>query len=89
MAGPEPLDSEGGLKDTGAPDVITAADAYGRAVEEALAMARAAAARIEQADHLELVREPGLSIVLFRRLAWQAADYQRWSRQLLADALPP
>ena len=60
-------------------------DAYGRAVEAALAMARAAAHRIELADHLELVREPGLSIVLFRRLGWQAADYQRWSRQLLAD----
>jgi glutamate/tyrosine decarboxylase-like PLP-dependent enzyme len=60
-------------------------DAYGRAVEAALAMARQAAQRIEAADHLELVREPGLSIVLFRRLGWQPSDYQRWSRQLLAD----
>jgi hypothetical protein len=34
MAGPEPLDAEGGLKDTGAPDVITAADAYGLASPE-------------------------------------------------------
>ncbi len=60
-------------------------DSYGTAVEAALAMALRAAERIERADHLELVREPGLSIVLFRRPGWQAEDYQRWSRQLLAD----
>jgi glutamate/tyrosine decarboxylase-like PLP-dependent enzyme len=59
-------------------------DAYRAAVEAALAMAHQAAARIDAADHLELVREPGLSIVLFRRPGWQAADYHRWSRQLLA-----
>ena len=31
------------------------------------------------APHLELVVEPELSVVLFRRLGWGAADYQRWS----------
>ena len=60
-------------------------DAYGRAVEAALALAGEAARRIEVADHLELVREPGLSIVLFRRRGWHTADYQRWSRRLLVD----
>jgi glutamate/tyrosine decarboxylase-like PLP-dependent enzyme len=59
-------------------------DAYRTAVEAALAMATQAAARIDAADHLELVRGPGLSIVLFRRRGWQAADYHRWSRDLLA-----
>jgi len=62
-------------------------DAYGVAVEAALDMARQAAERIELADHVELAREPGLSIVLFRRLGWEAADYQRWSHQLLADQI--
>ncbi|HXQ61069.1 MAG TPA: aminotransferase class I/II-fold pyridoxal phosphate-dependent enzyme [Acidimicrobiales bacterium] len=60
-------------------------DAYRTAVEAALTMAHRAAARIDAADHLELVREPGLSIVLFRRRGWQAADYHRWSRELLAS----
>jgi aromatic-L-amino-acid decarboxylase len=59
-------------------------DAYRTAVEAALAMAEQAAARIVASDHLELVREPGLSIVLFRRPGWEAADYHRWSRELLA-----
>jgi len=59
-------------------------DAYSTAVEAAMAMATQAAARIEAAEHLELVRQPGLSIVLFRRPGWEAADYHRWSRELLA-----
>ncbi len=33
------------------------------------------------AEHLELVMEPELSIVLFRRLGWTAADYQRVERR--------
>jgi glutamate/tyrosine decarboxylase-like PLP-dependent enzyme len=60
-------------------------DAYRTAVEGALALATLTAARIEAAEHVELVREPGLSVVLFRRLGWRPEDYQRWSRQLLVD----
>jgi hypothetical protein len=33
------------------------------------------------------VREPELSIVVFRRVGWSAADYQRWSDDLLAAQL--
>ena len=62
-------------------------DAYGAAVEAALAMAKQAAARITSAGHLELVREPVLSIVLFRRVGWQPDDYHRWSDRLLADQI--
>jgi len=60
-------------------------DAYSAAVEASLAMAREAAARIAAAENLELVRDPVLSVVLFRRRGWQPADYHRWSQQLLAD----
>jgi aromatic-L-amino-acid/L-tryptophan decarboxylase len=60
-------------------------DAYSAAVERTLASARHAAARIEAADHVELVREPELSIVLFRRPGWSDADYTTWSSQLLRD----
>lgn len=59
-------------------------DGYRRAVETVLETAKLAARRISSCDHLELVREPGLSIVLFRRLGWNAEDYQRWSSELLA-----
>ncbi len=60
-------------------------DAYRRSVEAALDTARRCAERVRQADHLELVREPGLSVVLFRRPGWSRADYEVWSRQLLQD----
>jgi hypothetical protein len=33
----------------------------------------------------ELLREPGLSVVLFRRTGWTAADYDAWGERLLAD----
>ena len=36
--------------------------------------------------HVELVREPGLSIVLFRRPGWDKLDYDAWSARLLHDA---
>ena len=60
-------------------------DQYADAIDRALSNAEAAVARIDALDHVELCRRPTLSIVLFRRVGWAAADYHRWSRQLLAD----
>jgi len=60
-------------------------DAYRDAVELTLQVARDGARRIDEADHLELIMEPELSIVLFRRVGWSPADYRRWSDRLLAD----
>ena len=60
-------------------------DAYREAVETALANARGAAALISATSYLELVREPTLSIVLFRRNGWSRSDYETWSAKLLAD----
>jgi len=60
-------------------------DAYSRAIETAIALARQAAAEIAARDYLELVREPELSVVLFRRIGWQAADYAAWAEKLLDD----
>ena len=62
-------------------------DTYSRAVETVLETTRLAASRIAELDHLELVREPGLSIVLFRRKGWGAGDYDRWSTQLLRSQI--
>lgn len=63
---------------------VHGSDAYRDAIEAALATARAAAALIRAEPQLALVREPDLSIVLFRRLGWTDADYHRWSEELLA-----
>ena len=60
-------------------------DAYRDAVETTLQVARAAADLIRDVDHLELIMEPELSIVVFRRLGWGADDYRRWSDRLLVD----
>jgi aromatic-L-amino-acid decarboxylase len=60
-------------------------NAYRDAVETALANAREAASLISETEYLELVREPTLSVVLFRRTGWSRQDYEGWSAKLLAD----
>ena len=55
-------------------------EAYRDAIETALDRhPRRAPALIDDAAHLELIMEPELSILLFRRTGWNAADYQAWS----------
>jgi len=61
--------------------------AYRRAVERALEVTAYAARRISALDHLELVREPDLSIVMFRRTGWDDARYDAWSAKLLDDGV--
>ncbi len=60
-------------------------DAYAAAVEASLAMARQTAERVRAHPHLELVLEPELSVVVFRRVGWAEADYTAWSDRLLAE----
>lgn len=55
-------------------------DAYRDAIETTLATARAFAAEVERRDDTELLLEPDLSVVLFRRPAWSPADQEAWSR---------
>jgi aromatic-L-amino-acid/L-tryptophan decarboxylase len=67
-------------------------DAYSQAVEAAIDLARQTAAEIRARDHLELIREPELGVVLFRRRGWDSAQYTRWADQLLQDQvafIPP
>lgn len=66
---------------------VNGLDAYTAAVEEGLAIARRAAERIDATPYVELVRDPGLSIVLFRRLGWTKLDYDAWSARLLHDQI--
>ena len=58
--------------------------AYSDAVERTLEVARAAADGVRKRQYLELVREPNLSVVVFRRIGWARADYYAWSERLLA-----
>jgi glutamate/tyrosine decarboxylase-like PLP-dependent enzyme len=60
-------------------------DAYTEAIERTLAVTRFAAQEIAERPYLEAVREPDLSVIVFRRLGWGPADYQEWSDRLLAD----
>jgi len=64
---------------------VNGLDAYRDAVEYGIALAQSAADRIRQADHLELLRDPILSVVLFRRRGWQKADYDAWCTALLRE----
>jgi aromatic-L-amino-acid/L-tryptophan decarboxylase len=58
-------------------------DAYADAIESAVELARHTAAEIRSRDYLELICEPELSVVLFRRRGWHAGDYDRWAEDLL------
>jgi glutamate/tyrosine decarboxylase-like PLP-dependent enzyme len=67
-------------------------DAYTEAIETAIGLAREAADEIRWRPHLELVREPSLGVVLFRRAGWDAGQYTTWADRLLQDQvafIPP
>ena len=40
---------------------------------------------IDEAAHVELMMEPELSVLLFRRTGWSPAEYQAWSDRLLRE----
>jgi glutamate/tyrosine decarboxylase-like PLP-dependent enzyme len=66
---------------------VHGSDAYRDAIETVLATARDAADGVRALPHLELVREPELSVVLFRREGWTYADYDAWSARLLEEQI--
>ena len=59
-------------------------DAYSNAVETTLEIARAAARLVDDCAVTELLIEPELSVVLFRRVGWTPSQYQAWSDTELA-----
>lgn len=62
---------------------VNGLQAYRDAVEHSIELARYAADRLRERPDCEVILEPTLSIVLFRRAGWGAEDYERWSRGLL------
>jgi L-2,4-diaminobutyrate decarboxylase len=61
--------------------------AYTAAVDYCLDLAAYAAARIAATRCLELVLEPALSVLVFRRRGWKDADYEAWSAEALRSGL--
>lgn len=59
--------------------------AYTAAIEQTLAVARAGRRLIDEADHLRLLVEPDLTVLIFERVGWSAEDYVAWSGRLLHD----
>jgi len=64
---------------------VNGTDAYRDAIERGLGLAQLTADLIRRTPHLELLREPELSVVLFRRIDWTAADYHDWCQRMLDD----
>ena len=62
---------------------VNGVDAYRAAVEASLALTREVADVIRASANLELVRDPELSILLWRRRGWQPADYAALQDRLL------
>ncbi|MFZ9540538.1 MAG: pyridoxal phosphate-dependent decarboxylase family protein [Ilumatobacteraceae bacterium] len=54
-------------------------DAYTKAMEKTLDTTRFGAEEIRRRPYLELLLEPDLSIIVFRRVGWTPEQYQKWS----------
>ncbi len=54
-------------------------DAYTKAMEKTLDTTRFGADEIRRRPYLELLLEPDLSIIVFRRVGWTPEQYQKWS----------
>jgi glutamate/tyrosine decarboxylase-like PLP-dependent enzyme len=62
--------------------VVHGTDAYGEAIDRILALTAETVAEIQTRPELELLLEPDLSVLLFRRVGWGGGDGARG-----ADAL--
>jgi glutamate/tyrosine decarboxylase-like PLP-dependent enzyme len=59
--------------------------AYSEAVERTLEVTLAGAELMDSAPHVELIMDPVLSVLAFRRVGWEQADYDLWSARLMED----
>jgi glutamate/tyrosine decarboxylase-like PLP-dependent enzyme len=62
-------------------------DAYREAVETVLRTTTSIADEIRSRPELDLVMEPQLSVLLFRRVGWADEDYDAWWRTLLEKGI--
>jgi L-2,4-diaminobutyrate decarboxylase len=61
--------------------------AYSEAIEQTLTVTRAGAELIRSRDHVRLLLEPELSVLVFERIGWDGDDYARWSSRLLDEQI--
>lgn len=54
-------------------------DRYAEAIERGMELAKLAGKIVTDTDYTELVRDPSLSCVLFRRIGWTPEDYKQWT----------
>ena len=62
-------------------------DAYREAVETVLTITRQTAEAIHADPNLELLMEPDLSVLLFRRIGWGPGEYDAYWRRLLDEQI--
>lgn len=60
-------------------------DAYANAIDITMDLAKYAAAKVQEADHLTLLTDPVLSVVVFARDDWDAQQYQDWSKKVMHE----
>ncbi|MEY4618459.1 MAG: hypothetical protein RL101_645 [Actinomycetota bacterium] len=60
---------------------------YRSAIEANCETAQQAANLIRQREDLELVRDPELSVVVFKKKHWKKSEYEKWSNKLLEDQI--
>jgi glutamate/tyrosine decarboxylase-like PLP-dependent enzyme len=60
---------------------------YREAIEHNIDVAHQIASIIRTMDHVELVRKPELSVVVFERKGWELEHYNAWSDKLLRDEI--
>ena len=58
---------------------------YSAAVEKCLETSRTVREGIDALEHLEMVLEPELSVLVFRRKGWTDAQYHQWSTRLAKE----
>jgi glutamate/tyrosine decarboxylase-like PLP-dependent enzyme len=61
--------------------------AYTEAIERTIAVARFAAEEIRRRPYVGLLRDPDLSVVVYRRNGWGPTDYHAWSARLLKEGI--
>jgi glutamate/tyrosine decarboxylase-like PLP-dependent enzyme len=62
-------------------------DAYRDAVQASLDLTVQTAELVRSSNHVELLMEPDLSIVMLRRPGWTADEYRQWSDRLLHEGI--
>jgi glutamate/tyrosine decarboxylase-like PLP-dependent enzyme len=60
-------------------------DRYREAIERTIATSREVAEAIRATEHLRLVREPELTVLLFERVDWSDQQVEAWSHQAARD----